>query len=58
MDEHVEFPINKFAFLEGAGPAHAADIVVIQDELEGGRWTSLNKIDEYFYETIYQSAQT
>ena len=61
MDEHVEFPMNKFAFFELAGPVRATEIViliVIQDELEEGRWTSLDKIDRYFYETIYQSAQT
>ena len=57
MDEHVEVPVNENVFLEFAGLVFDTG-VILEDELEDGRWTSVDKIDKYFYETIYQSAQT
>ena len=57
MDEHVEVPVNKSVFLEFAGLVFDAG-VILDDELEDVRWTTGDKIDKYFYETKYQSAQT
>ena len=51
MDRRVEAPTNKVAFLEFVGLVFDAAIV-LQDELEDGCRTSLDKIDRYFYETI------
>ena len=50
-DEHVKVPMNKAAFFELVGPVHTAG-VVLQNELEDGRRTCLDKIDKYFYEAI------
>ena len=54
MDEHVEVPVNRSLFLKFAGLVFDAG-VILEDKLEVGRRTSLDKIDKYFYETIYQS---
>ena len=51
MDEHVEFPIHEAAFIELVGLVYDASII-LQDELEDGRRTPLDKFDKYFYERI------
>jgi hypothetical protein len=47
--------MNEFIFLEKFG--RLFDIsTILEDELEGGvcgRWTSLDRMDRYFYETIW-----
>jgi hypothetical protein len=51
VDRRVEVPMNKVAFLEFVGLVFDTGII-LEDELEDGRRTSLDKIDRYFYETI------
>lgn len=51
MDEHVEVPVNKNIFLEFAGLVFDAG-VILEDELEVGRRTSLDKCDKYIYENV------
>jgi hypothetical protein len=51
VDEHVEVPMNKVAFLELVGLVFDTSFI-LEDELEDGR-TSPDKIDRYFYETIW-----
>jgi len=51
MDRPVEVPMNKNAFLEFVGLVFDTSIV-LENELEVGRRTSLDKIDKYFYATI------
>ena len=51
IDRHVEVQMNKVAMLEFIGLVFDTGII-LDDELEDGRRTSLDKIDKYFYETI------
>lgn len=51
MDRRVDVPMNKVTFLEFSGLVFDASFV-FEDELEGGRWTFLDKMDEYLYESI------
>ena len=44
MDEHVDVPVNKVVFLEFAGVAFDAG-VILEDELKVRLRTSLDKID-------------
>ena len=50
-DERVEVPLNKVALLEFAGLVFDT-CFVLEDELEVGCRTSLDKTDKYFYKTI------
>ena len=50
-DRHVEVPMNKVALLEYVGLVSDTGSI-LEDKLEGGRRTSLDKIDDYFYEII------
>ena len=43
--------MNKVALLEFAGLVFGTSII-LDDKLEDGRRTSLDKIDRYFYKTI------
>ena len=43
--------MNKVVFLEFMGPVFDAGMI-LEDELEVGRRTSVDKIDRYFYETV------
>jgi hypothetical protein len=47
VDKHVEIPIKKVAFLEFVELVFDVGIV-FEYELEGGRWTSIDKIDGNF----------
>ena len=51
MDRHVKVPDDKVAFLEFVGLVSDTDII-LEDKLEVELWTSLHKMDRYFYETI------
>ena len=51
MDRHVKVPDDRLVFLEFLGLVFDASII-LDDKLEVGLWTSLHKIDKYFYETI------
>jgi hypothetical protein len=50
VDGRVEVPTNKVTFLEFV--RLLLDSVALQDELENGQWTSLDKINRYFYKKI------
>ena len=50
VDRHVEVPINKVALLELVGLVFDTSII-LQDKLEDGPGTSLDKIDRYIYGT-------
>ena len=43
---------SNVVFLELIGLAYDAGIIVLQDELEDGLRTSLDKFDKYFYKRI------
>ena len=47
MDEHVETPVNKVFFPKCVGLVFDTG-VILEDELEVGRRTSLDKYDKYF----------
>ena len=51
VDRHVKFPDDKVALLEFVGLVFDTG-TILEDELEVGLWTSLHKMDRYFYETI------
>jgi hypothetical protein len=51
VDRPVEVPMNKIILLECVGFVSDTGSI-LEDELEGGRRTSLDKIDNYFYEII------
>ena len=51
MDRHVKVPYDKVAFLEFVGLVFDTD-TILEDKLEVGLWTSLHKMDRYFYENI------
>ena len=51
MDRHVKVPDDKVAFLEFVGLVFDTD-TILEDKLEVGLWTSLHKMDRYFYENI------
>ena len=51
MDGRVDVPMNKVVFLKLIGLVYVG-MIVLQDELEDGRRTSLDKLDKYFYESI------
>ena len=51
MDRHVKVPDDKVALLEFVGLVFDTG-TILEDELEVGLWTSLHKMDRYFYETI------
>ena len=51
MDIQVEVPMNRVAWLEFAGLVFDTGII-LEDELEGVRRTSLDKIHRYFYEAL------
>jgi hypothetical protein len=51
VDRHVKIPKDKVAFLELVGLVFDTGII-LEDELEDGRRTPLDKIDRYFYESI------
>jgi hypothetical protein len=44
VDEHFKVPMNEAAILELFGLVFDTSLV-LEDELESGRWTSLDKID-------------
>jgi hypothetical protein len=48
VDRRVEVPTKAIVFLENFGPLFDTSAIV-EDELEGGRRTSLDKTDRYFY---------
>ena len=50
MDRRVDVPMNNVAFLEFVGLVFDSSII-LEDELEDVRRTSLGKINKYFYET-------
>jgi hypothetical protein len=52
VDKRVEVPMNTIAFLEFVGLVFDTDLV-LENELEDGRRTSLDKIDKYFYENVW-----
>jgi hypothetical protein len=54
VDRHVKVPKDKVAFLESVGLIFDANIIpgILEDKLNIGLWTCLNKIDRYFYKTI------
>jgi hypothetical protein len=43
--------MKEIVFLENIGPLFDTS-TILEDEPEGGRRTSLNKMDRYFYATI------
>ena len=43
--------MKQVAFLEFGGLLFDTGFI-LEDELKDGRWTFLDKIDKYFYETI------
>ena len=43
--------MNNVAFLESVGLVFDT-IIILEDELEGGHWTFLDKIDTYIYAII------
>ena len=51
VERHVYVPKDKVVFLEFGGLVFDTGII-LEDKLEVGLWTSLHKIDRYFYETI------
>ena len=51
VDRHVKVPDGKVAFLEFVGLVFDTD-TILEDKLEVGLWTSLHKMDRYFYENI------
>jgi hypothetical protein len=51
VDRRVEVPMNKVAFLEFAGLVFDT-CFILEDKLEDGRRTSLDKVDKYFYEAM------
>ena len=51
MDGRVDVPMNKVVFLKLVGLVYVG-MILLQDELEDGRRTSLDKLDKYFYESI------
>ena len=51
MGEHVEVPVDKNVFPECSGLVFDTD-VTLEDELEVGRRTSLNKYHNYIYATV------
>ena len=51
VDRHVKVPDDKVALLEFVGLVFDTG-TILEDELEVGLWTSLHKMDRYFYETI------
>ena len=51
MDGRVDVPMNKVVFFKLVGLVYVG-MIVLQDELEDGRRTSLDKFDKYFYESI------
>ena len=51
VDRHVKVPQDKVAFLEFVRLVFDTGII-FEDKLEARLWTSLHKIDRYFYETI------
>ena len=55
MDRRVEVPMNEVALLELVGLVFDRDtVMILEDNLkfEDGRWTCLDKFDNYFCETI------
>jgi hypothetical protein len=54
VDRHVKVPKDKVTFLEFVGLVFDTDVVlgILEDKLEIGLRTCLNKIDRYFYKTI------
>ena len=51
VDRHVKVPKDKVTFRERFGLVFDT-VTVLEDKLEVGLRTSLDKIDRYFYETI------
>jgi hypothetical protein len=51
MHRRIEFPMNKVILLENFGSLFDTSIV-LEDELEDGHRTSLDKTDGYFYAAI------
>jgi hypothetical protein len=51
VDRHIKVPKDKVTFLEFDGLVLDTGII-LEDKLEVGLRTSLDKIDRYFYETI------
>ena len=51
VNRHVELPDHRVAFLEFVGLVFDTSII-LEDKLEVGLWTSVHKIDRYFYESI------
>ena len=47
--------MNGFVLLEAFGPLYVDTSIIlrVEYELEGGRRTSLDKMDKYFYATIF-----
>jgi hypothetical protein len=48
--------MNQVAFFEFVGLVFDT-VSILEDELQGGRWTSLDKIDVYFYENYIESVR-
>ena len=51
MDRRVDVPMKRVAFFEFAGLVFDSGMI-LEDELEGGRRTPLDKIDRDFYDII------
>ncbi len=51
MAIHVDIPTNRVVLLEFIGLVFDISIV-LENELEIGRWTLLDEVDRYFYATI------
>ena len=51
VDRRVEVPMNEVALLELVGLVFHTSMI-LEDKFEDMLWTSLDKIDRYFCETI------
>ena len=52
MDRRVYVPKDKVALLKFFGLEFEVSIIILEDKLEVRFWTSLPKIDRYFYENV------
>jgi len=46
---YIKVPMNRVALLELVGLVFDTGMI-LEDKLEDGRWTSLDKIDRYFFQ--------